>query len=157
VELLKVAFDGLASPVAFFLMEACATGTGGEGRARCSLTTTSRWLRCRAVAGEGVRGGGGAPSTAASGRRAHIQWASHERVEGGSPRESGRRVEEHRKLRAGGDGEPRPLGKESEWKELGSEWDSEERILERLLDPIFILILLSLTSQLILQRLLEML
>ena len=114
VELLKVAFDGLASPVAFFLMEACATGTGGEGRARCSLTTTSRWLRYRAVAGEGVRGGGGAPSTAASGRRAHSQWASRERVEGGSPRESGRRVEEHRKLRAGGDGEPRPLGKQSE-------------------------------------------
>ena len=34
VELLKVAFDGLAGPVASFLAEACAGSAGGEGHGR---------------------------------------------------------------------------------------------------------------------------
>ena len=79
-------------------------------------------------------------------------------------RASGRRAEELRKLRAGGragtpgeDGEPHPLGKENERRVLGSEWNSEDRVLERLLDSSFIVILLSLASQLIFERLLKML
>ena len=47
---------------------------------------------------------------------------------------------------AGGDGELRPLGKQSEQRGVGSELDSEDRFLERLLDPIFTIILLFLAS-----------
>ena len=47
---------------------------------------------------------------------------------------------------AGGDGELHLLGKQSEQTELSSESDSEKRVLQRLLDLIFTMILLPLAS-----------
>jgi len=56
-----------------------------------------------------------------------------------------------------GDGMSDGLGKETEWRLAGCEPDSDERSMERLLDPVFTLVLLFLTIQLLLHSLLELL